>query len=322
MRAAVCDRYGPPEVVQIKEVPRPAPADDEILVRVRATTVNSGDARVRALRVPRGLRLPARLRLGVLRPRQPILGLDLAGEVEAIGARVTRFQPGDRVVGSSGFRLGCHAEFRCLHESGAVVPIPARLAYEDAVALCFGGSTALYFLQRGELARGERILVNGASGAVGTMAVQLARHLGAEVTGVCSARNLELVRSLGADHVVDYAERDFCEGNETYDAVMDTVGNAPYARVRRVLRPGGRFLMVVGDLPQMLAAGFRKHVVSAAVKDTEMVTADVYARLLELAAEGILRPVIDRAVPFERIVEAHALVDSGHKRGAVVVTLP
>jgi NADPH:quinone reductase-like Zn-dependent oxidoreductase len=321
MKAVVFDRYGPPEVLRIAEVRKPVPADDEILVRIHATTVNSGDARMRALRVPRGLSIPVRFTLGFFGPKQPILGFDLAGEIEAVGRSVTKFEPGARVLGSPGFEFGCHAEYRCLPEDGAVAVIPDSLGYEEAVALSFGGTTALHFLRRGNLQRGEKILVNGSSGAVGTMAVQLAKHFGAEVTGVCSARNLELVRSLGADHVIDYGREDFSRSGEAYDVIMDTVGNAPFSRARRSLKPGGRFLMVIGDLPQMILGRFQKGVVGASAKDTEVITAEAYRLLLELAEAGVLRPVVDTTFPLDRIAEAHALVDTGHKRGSVVITV-
>jgi NADPH:quinone reductase-like Zn-dependent oxidoreductase len=321
MRAVVCERYGPPEVLELRDVAKPVPTDGEILVRIHATTVNSADARIRALRVPRGLGLPVRLRLGLLGPRRQVLGLDLAGEVEATGSSVTRFKPGDRVVGSTGFEFGCHAEYRCLPEAGAVALIPDGLDYEHTVALSFGGSTALHFLRRGNLERGERILVNGASGAVGTMAVQLAKHFGADVTGVCSARNVELVTSLGADRVIDYSGEDFSQSGERYDVIMDTVGNAPYSRARSSLRPGGRFLMVIGDLKQMIQAGFQKNVVGSAAKESELFTSEAYRLLLELADTGVLKPVIDTTFPLEKVAEAHALVDTGHKRGAAVVAV-
>jgi NADPH:quinone reductase-like Zn-dependent oxidoreductase len=321
MKAVVVERYGPPDVLRLVEVAKPIPRDNELLVRVRATTVNSGDARVRALRVPRGVKLLSRLRLGLVRPRHPILGFELAGEIEAVGASVTAYRPGERVVGSAGFAFGCHAEYRCLPDEAAIAPIPESLGFEEAVSLCFGGATAAYFLRRGELARGETLLVNGASGAVGTMAVQLAKRLGAEVTGVCSSANLDLVRSLGADHVIDYTKDDFSRNGLTYDVVMDTVGNAPFSRARTSLRSSGRFLMVVGNLPQMLLAGFQRQVVSAAAKDSEMMTSEAYRFLLDLAAAGELRPVIDRTYPLERISEAHAYVDTGRKRGSVVITV-
>jgi NADPH:quinone reductase-like Zn-dependent oxidoreductase len=319
MKAAVCERYGPPEVVQIREMTTPVPADGEVLVKAFATTVNSGDARVRALRVPRGLRLPMRLRLGLTKPKNSMLGFDMAGQVEAVGKAVTRFQPGDRVVASRGFDFGCHAEHVTVAEQGAIAKVPENLGYQDAVALCFGGTTALYFFRLGKLAPGETVLINGASGAVGTMAVQLAKHLGAEVTAVCSGANAELVRGLGAEHVIDYTMEDFTRNGQRYDVIMDNHGNAPYARVKGSLKPGGRFLMVIGDLWQMLAASRQKAVISGSENDSS-ITADGYRTLMSLAEEGVLKPVIDSVLPVSQIVDAHRRVDSGHKVGSVVLT--
>jgi NADPH:quinone reductase-like Zn-dependent oxidoreductase len=319
MKAAVCERYGPPEVVQIREVPKPVPADGEVLVKAVATTVNSGDTRVRALRVPRGLSLPMRVRLGFTKPKQPIFGFEMAGQVEAVGREVTHFRPGDRVVASRGFDFGCHAEYVTVAEQGAIARIPESLSYQDAVALCFGGMTALIFFRLGKLAPDETVLINGASGAVGTMAVQLAKHLGAEVTAVCSGANAELVRGLGADHVIDYTIEDFTRNGQRYDVIMDNHGNAPYARVKGSLKPGGRFLMVIGDLWQMLAALRQKAVISSSESDSSS-AADYYRTLMELAERGGLKPVIDSVLPFAQIVEAHRRVDGGHKVGSVVLT--
>jgi NADPH:quinone reductase-like Zn-dependent oxidoreductase len=319
MRAAVCERYGPPEVVVIKDVPMPTFGESDVLIRVQATAVNIADARVRALRVPRGLSLPTRLAMGILRPRRPVFGLEVAGVVEAVGAAVRSFNPGDRVVASRGFEFGGHAEFLAVAESGAIATIPASVSDADAVALLFGGVTALVFFDKAKLQAGERILINGASGAVGVMAVQIASQRGAEVIGVCSAANADLVRSLGAHQVIDYASRDFTQDSASYDLVMDNVGNAPYARIRHLLKPGGRFLMVIGDLPQMLAVARRKDVVSPN-QEAAAFSARNYRLLMEMAAAGQLRAVIDRSFPLEQIVEAHRLVDTGHKRGTVIVT--
>jgi NADPH:quinone reductase-like Zn-dependent oxidoreductase len=319
VKAAVCERYGPPEVVRITEVPQPVPADGEVLVKTVATTVNSGDARLRALRVPRGMRLPVRLKLGVTKPKQPIFGFELAGQVEAVGRTVTRFQPGDRVVASRGFDLGCHAEYVTVAERGAIARIPENQSYEDAVAVCFGGVTALHFLRLGKLASGETLLINGASGAVGTMAVQLAKHLGGEVTAVCSGANTEMVKSLGADHVVDYTTEDFTRNGQRYDVIMDNHGNAPYTRVKRSLKPAGRFLMIIGDLWQMIAASWQKPTISGG-DNASMMTADSYETLMSLVERGALKPVIDSALPFAQIVDAHRRVDGGHKVGSVVLT--
>jgi NADPH:quinone reductase-like Zn-dependent oxidoreductase len=320
MKAAVCERYGPPEVVVIKEVPTPVVGERDVLVRVKATAVNIGDARVRALRVPRGLSIPTRLAMGILRPRNPVFGLEVAGVVEQVGAAVRSFKPGERVVASRGFKFGGHAEFMTVPESGAIAAIPAGVSDADAVALLFGGVTALVFFDKAKLQAGENILINGASGAVGVMAVQIAKQRGAEVTGVCSAANADLVRSLGADHVIDYASRDFTRDAVRYGLVMDNVGNAPYARIRQLLKPGGRFLMVIGDLPQMLAAARRKDVVSAGREDAAF-SAPRYRLLMEMAAAGQIHAVIDRSFPLEEIVEGYRLVDTGHKRGSVVITV-
>jgi len=317
MKAAVCERYGPPEAVRIREVAAPVPADNEVLVRAFATTVNIGDARLRALRVPRGLGLPVRLRVGITKPRQPIFGFEVAGRVDAVGAAVTGFQPGDRVVASRrGFKLGCHAELVAVDEQGTIIKIPEELSYQDAVSLCFGGVTALHFFRRGKLAAGETVLINGAAGAVGTMAVQLAKHAGAEVTAVCSGANADLVRGLGADHVIDYTAEDFTRNGQRYDVIMDNHGNAPYSRVEDSLNPGGRLLLVIGDVWPMLAATWQKAVIGG----TASAGAEDYRTLMSLAAQGELKPVIDMTLPFEQIVQAHRRVDSGHKVGSVVLT--
>jgi NADPH:quinone reductase-like Zn-dependent oxidoreductase len=316
MKAAVCEGYGPPEVVQIRDVPKPAPADGEVLIKAAATTVNSGDARVRALRVPRGLSLAVRLRFGLIKPKQPVFGFDVAGKIEAVGTGVTRFQPGDRVIASRDLDLGCHAEYVTVAEQGAIATIPETLSDQDAVALCFGGSTALHFFDRGSLAAGEKVLINGASGAVGAMAVQLAKHTGAEVTGVCSAANAPLVRGLGGDHVIDYAVEDFTRNGQRYDVIVDNQGNATYPRVKGSLEPGGRVLMVYGELWPTIAASWQKAVVTGTAK----ASADHLRTLIELAERGVLKPVVDSILPFARIADAHRRVDSGHKVGSLVLT--
>ncbi|HWP94211.1 MAG TPA: NAD(P)-dependent alcohol dehydrogenase [Gammaproteobacteria bacterium] len=322
MKAAVYERYGLPDVVRITDVEKPVPRDDEVLIRIRATTVTSADSRVRSFTMPAGFGPFARLMFGITRPRQPILGTELAGEIEAIGRAVTRFKVGDRVFATSGVAMGCHAEYRCLPEDGTVAFKPPDLTWEEAAALSFGGTTALHFLRRGRLGRGEKVLVNGASGCVGTAVVQLARYFGAEVTGVCSAANAELVRSLGATHVIDYTKEDFTRNGETYDMIVDTAGTAPFSRCRHSLATGGRLLMVLAGLPAMLQmpwaamSGGKRLIVGTA----EERVADLVF-LAELARTGRYRPVIDRCYPFERIVEAHRYVDTGRKRGSVAITL-
>jgi len=328
MRAYTYDRFGPPEVLALKEVPKPVPGDHEVLVRIRATTVTAGDWRVRSLEVPRGFGLLSRLALGLSGPRQPILGSELSGEIEAVGKAVTRFRVGDPVFGFTGMRLGCHAEYRCLPEEGhgrkdeAVALKPANLGFEEAAALSFGGTTALSFFRKAKLKRGENVLVVGASGGVGTAAVQLARHFGASVTGVCSTANLELVRSIGADRVIDYTREDFTRSGERYDVIVDTAGTAPFSRCEGSLAEGGRLLVVLGSLPEVLRAPVVSltstkriigGVVSWGVEDLRF--------LASLAEAGHYRPVIDRRYTFAEMVEAHRHVDAGHKRGNVVVSV-
>jgi NADPH:quinone reductase-like Zn-dependent oxidoreductase len=272
--------------------------------------------------MPAGFGFIARLVFGISRPRQPILGTELAGEVESVGKAVTRFKAGDQVFASSGAALGCHAEYKCMPEHGAVVPKPASLSFDEAAALSFGGTTALDFFRRGKLEGGEKVLVNGASGTVGTAAVRLARHFGAEVTGVCSGANLELVRSLGAHHVLDYTKVDFTTDGETYDVIVDAAGTVPYSRGKDSLKEGGRLLMVLGGLPDMLRSPWvsmtssRRTVAGPAcwrVEDLRF--------LAGLAAAGEFKLVIGRCYPFEQIAEAHRYVDTEHKRGNVVITL-
>jgi NADPH:quinone reductase-like Zn-dependent oxidoreductase len=321
MRAVVYENYGSPEVLRFSEVDKPRPKDREILIRNHATTVTSADWRLRSLTVPAGFGPIIRLVAGVSRPRQPILGSELCGVVESVGRAVRRFQPGDPVFAFTDTALGCHAEFICIAEDGCVARKPATLTDAEAAALCFGGTTALAFLRRAHLSQGERVLIHGASGAVGTAAVQLARHFGAEVTAVCSSANGELVRSLGASHVIDYTREDFTTNGERYDVILDTVGTAPFSRCRGSLKQGGRLGLIVAGLAQMLQAPWL-----SLTTGTTVLAAPVTSRpedlrcLAELAEAGAFKPVIDRCYPFEQIVEAHRYVDSGRKRGNVVIT--
>jgi NADPH:quinone reductase-like Zn-dependent oxidoreductase len=322
MKAIVYEKYGPPEVLQLKEVEKPTPKDNEVLIKTHAVTVTSGDWRVRSLNVPTGFGLIIRLVFGVFKPKQPILGSELAGVVASIGKDVNKFQVGDHVFAFSDAAMGCYAEYKCMPEDGAIALKPANLSYEEAAALSFGGTTALDFLRRGKLKSGERVLVNGASGGVGTAAVQLAKHFGAEVTGVCSAANIELVRSLGASHVIDYTQKDFTQNGETYDVIIDTTGTAPFSRSKVSLKEKGRLLMVLAGLPEMLqmlwvSMTSNKKVIAGPVASG---TEDLRF-LAELAAAGEFKPVIDRRYPFEQMVEAHRYVDTGRKKGNVVVTL-
>jgi NADPH:quinone reductase-like Zn-dependent oxidoreductase len=323
MKAVVYDAYGSPDVLRLMEVPTPQPKPDEVLIRTRASTVTSGDWRARSLVMPRGFGLMGRLVFGLSKPRQPILGTELSGDVVAIGRDVTRFKVGDAVFAFAGAAMGCHAEYKCMRQDGALALKPEGLTYDEAAALSFGGTTALSFFRRAKLQRGESVLVNGASGGVGTAAVQLATHFGAQVTGVCSAGNAALVRSLGATHVLDYAREDFTKNGERYDVIVDTAGTAPFSRSAASLNPGGRCLLVLGGLPDLLRLPWQqlrsgKTIIAgpAAVRAADL------QFLADLAAAGEFTPVIDRRYAFADTADAHRHVDSGHKRGNVVVTFP
>lgn len=321
MRAAVYERYGPPEVVSIREVPTPVPGPGEVLVKVRATTVSTGDWRARSLEMPPGFGPFGRLAFGITRPRQPILGTELAGVVEALGEGVSAFGVGDEVFAFADARMGSHAEYRCFAADGLVARKPGNLSFEQAAALSFGGMTMLNFYRRGSLAHGERVLVNGASGSVGSAAVQLALHFGAEVTAVCSGANVETVRGLGAHEVIDYTSADLAANGKQYDVIVDTVGNAGYSRVKHSLTEGGRLLVVLGGFADLLLAPFagraRGHRVIAG---PSLARVDDLHRLAGIAAAGAFTPLIDAVYPFERIMDAHRRVETGRKRGSVVVT--
>ena len=322
MKAIVYERYGPPEVLQCKEVEKPTPKHNEVLIRTHATTVTSGDWRVRSLNVPAGFRFITRMVLGFSKPKQPVLGTELSGVVESVGKGVSKFKVGDPVFAFSDAAMGCHAEYKCMPQDGAMALKPANLTYEEAAALSFGGTTALDFFRRGKLQRGESVLVNGASGGVGTAAVQLAKHFGAEVTAVCGTANVQWVRSLGARYVIDYTKEDFTRNGKTYDVIVDTAGTAPFSSSKASLKEGGRLLMVLGGLPDMLQIPW------VALTSSRRVIAGPAAGCAEdlrflarLAEAGAFKPVIDRCYPFEQIAEAHRYVDTGRKKGNVVITL-
>ncbi len=306
MRAVVYEKYGPPDVLQIREIEKPAPGDNEVLVKIHATTVTIGDTIMRSLNLPihGWQKLMGRLILGWHKPRRHILGMELAGEIEIIGRNVTHFKPGDPVFASTfDVDFGGYAEYKCLPENGSIAIKPADLSYEEAAAIPGAGQTAWRCLCKGRLQPGQQVLIYGASGAVGTFAVQLAsRHLGADVTGVCSGANAELVRSLGASRVIDYTREDFTRNGAIYDVVFDAVGKLPPAHAKKALKPTGTYINVLtdsgrGEKPEHLIF------------------------LKELIEAGQIRPVIDRVYPMERIVEAHRYVEQGHKKGNVAITV-
>ena len=297
-------------------------APDEVLVRMHATTVSIADHRVRAKDLPKGLGYFAVIALGVFRPRKKILGMEGSGVVERVGEAVTTFAPGDEVVVMNGGRFGCHAEYATVRADGAIARKPSGMSHTDAAALVFGGYTAVSFLNRVELGPDSTVLVNGASGAVGSAVVQLAAHAGAHVTAVTSGRNAELVRSLGAEKVIDYTQQDFALGDDRYDVVVECVGNAPFDRVRGILRPGGALLLVIADLRGMLGArGQSRRSGLLVTQEGSGSAASVMRDVVAHAEAGALRPVIDRTYDLDDIVEAHRYVDTGRKRGSVVVRI-
>jgi NADPH:quinone reductase-like Zn-dependent oxidoreductase len=322
MRAAVYRRFGGPENVRIEELPRPSVGADDVLIRVHASTVSAADHRTRSRDVPRGLGLLAAFGIGVLRPKRRVLGMDVAGVVEAVGSDVTTFRPGDEVLAMLGGTFGGHAEYARVRQDGAIALKPRNMTLEDAVTLVFGGLTARGFLEQADLAPDATVLVNGASGAVGTAAVQLARHAGAQVTGVCSGANRELVTSLGAHRVIDYTTEDFTAESATYDVIVDCVGNAAFEQVGRLLNAGGALLLVVADLPGLLRAPVQSHRTGKLVTgNAGTSTAEDLAFLVDLAEAGHYRAVRDRTYDLADIAEAHRFVDTGRKRGNVVVRI-
>lgn len=321
MMAAVYRRYGGPEVVTLAEVAKPVPKPNEVLVRIRATTVNSGDWRARSLHMPAGFALLGRLVFGLNGPRQPILGAEFAGVVEAVGAKVTRFKPGDAVVGFPGGRFGSHAEYRTMPEDGLIESKPANLSFKEAAAISFGSTTALPFLRdKAKVKPGDQVLVVGASGAVGAAAVQIAKHFGAEVTAVTSTTNVALVTSLGADRVIDYKTVDFATTGDTWDIIIDTTGTAPFERCENALKPGGRLVAVQAGISQILGiAKPSKASGKTLIASVAPLRREDYRTIIELAASGALKPVIDRVYNLEDAADAHAYVDTGRKRGSVVL---
>jgi NADPH:quinone reductase-like Zn-dependent oxidoreductase len=306
LKAVVCTHYGPPEVLRIRELATPVPRKNEVRIRISATAVTSSDCYLRGLRLSPAYRIMARFAIGWNAPRQPVLGMVLSGEVDSVGPDAKSFDVGEPVFGFNRHRFGTYAQYVCWPKDGLLAPRPANFTDEESVAIPYGGLLALHFLRRADVRSGQRVLVFGASGAVGTSAVQLARHLGAEVTGVCSTANMDLVASLGATTVIDYTSENFTDRAERYDVIFDAVGKrksaSPLRMCHQVLAPGGACVSVDDGTPKL-----RRE--------------DLFL-LAELAAEGEISPVIDRTYALDEIVEAHRYVDNGHKRGNVVITVP
>ncbi|NUM47680.1 MAG: NAD(P)-dependent alcohol dehydrogenase [Anaerolineales bacterium] len=321
MKAMVWTKYGPPDVLQLRNVEKPVPKDNEVLIRVRAASVSAGDIELRGAKFPLWLWLPLRLYIGLLKPKRvTILGQELAGEIKAVGNDVTHFKPGDQVFAWTGLRLGGYAEYACLSANGLVALKPADLTYEEAVTLPVGGVESLHFVRTANIQPGEKVLIFGAGGSIGTMAVQVAKHFGAEVTGLDRTEKLDMLRSIGAEHVIDYTQEDFTKNREAYDVIIDVIGKSPLPGSLRALKPNGRYLAnpgVAKAIQQRVRGTGSKKVILGSAKPKR----EDFDTLLELIAAGKLKPVIDRTFPLEKTAEAHRYAETGHKKGNLILTI-
>lgn len=321
MKAIIYEKYGPPEVLKIKEIDKPEPGDDDLLIKVGTSSVTKYDCWQRSATAPTGFGLLSRLVSGPLKPKNTILGTELAGEVEAVGRNVKSFKAGDPVIGYTGMKLGAYAEYVCLSEHSAVVKKPAKTSYEEAGSVMQGALTALYFLRHGNLEKGQKILIYGASGGVGTPAVQLAKHIGAEITGTCSTSKIEMVKSLGADKIIDYKKEDFTKTGEIYDVIMDTTGMCPVLKCKKPLKPGGHYLSTTFGIPQLVRMfWFRSRTGNRLFMGTLKEEAEDMDFLCNLMDSGELKVPVDKIFPMEQAAEAHRYVESGQKSGNVVLT--
>lgn len=320
MKVVICSRYGPPEVLRVVEMEKPVPKENEVLVKICATTVTVADCRVRGFRIPASFWVPARLALGLTKPRKAILGVELAGEIESVGKNVRRFKKGDRVLAATLTDFGAYAEYLCLRENGPIAMKPANITFEEAAAIPIGARTALHYLRKAGVAPGKKILIYGASGSVGTYAVQLAKYYGAEVTGVCSKANIPLVKSLGADKAIDYTGTDYTRELEMYDIILLAVDKCPFPICNRYLKDQGVYANITAPLKSLsmlwTSLTTKKKIITG---ENPRESGEDLEFLKGLVESGKLKPVIDRVYTLEEIVEAHRYVDEGHKKGNVVV---
>ena len=312
-------------MLQLKEIAKPTPRDNEILIRIFATTVLTADCELRSLKIPLALMLPIRIYLGFTRPRVSILGQELAGEVEAVGKDVTRFRMRDQVFAWTGLRLGAYAEYTCLPESSYIAIKPSNMTYEESASLAVGGLEAAHFMRRGDIRPGQKVLINGAGGSIGSYAIQIAKYYGAEVTGVDSTKKLAMLRSIGVDHVIDYTQEDFTKSGKTYDVIFDVIGRSSFTQSIKSLKPNGRYLLGNPGLSQQIQARWTsipagRKVITWGERSAREFKEDINF-LKELIEAGKVKTVIDRRYPMEQIAEAHSYVEQGHKKGNVVITL-
>lgn len=323
MKAMVWTKYGPPDVLQLKEVEKPVPRDNEVLIRIHATTVETGDCELRRYEMHNKIVLPMRLYFGLLRPtRVKILGQQLAGVIESVGKEVTLFKPGDQVFAPTEMSFGAYAEYLCLPSTHAIAIKPVNMNYEEAATVSVGGLNALHFLRKANVQRGQKVLIYGTSGSIGTFAVQLAKVFGAEVTGLCSTAKIALVKSLGADNVIDYTNEDFSESGEAYDVIFDTIGKSPFSASIKALTKNGCYLQANPTVSQMVRGLWTSMTSSKKVMfEFAAYRVEDLNYLKSLIEAGKLKSVIDRCYPLEQTAEAHRYVEEGHKKGNVVITL-
>lgn len=322
MKAIVYEKYGPPDVLRFKDVQKPTPKDNEVLIKVHAATVTAGDCELRSFTFPLWLWLPVRIMFGIIKPRILILGQELAGEIESVGKGVKRFKKGDQVFATTGAHFGAYAEYICMPGTDPMAIKPANMSYEEAASIPTGGYNALHFLRKANIQSGQKILINGAGGSIGTIAIQLAKHFGADVTAVDSADKLDMLRSIGADHVIDYIQEDFTKNDETYDVIFDVVGKSSFSHSIRSLKKDGRYLLANPRLLPMIRGLWTSMTSDKKVmfEFASYKTEDLVF-LKELIEAGKIKAVIDRCYPLEQVAKAHAYVDTGRKKGSVVIAI-